>query len=157
MSRRGERAWFLFRNENGLINAPTWRLHVGWLAALLVAMTLIWLPLRPYTHHDLAKSALIAPMTIVAFTYLIAYAFAVLLIAISYTMLSIKRLRDRGEPTGLAGVMPLIALLAGAAHWLQPQVPDVISFWYVVAIDTLLAIAVALTIADLGFRPGRSV
>lgn len=157
MASRSERARFLFRDENGLINAATWRLHVGWLVALLVAMTAIWLPLRRYTHHDLATTGLIAPMTILAFAYLIVYAFAILLVAISYTMLSIKRLRDRGEPTVFAALVPLIALLAGAAHFLQPQVPEVISFWYVALIDALLAIAVALTVVDLGFRPGLSV
>ena len=150
---RSERARFLFRQDFGTINAHTWRFHTAWLVALLVAMTLAWLPLRRYTHHDLATSPLIVPMTIVAFTYVIVYSFAILFIAISYTMLSIKRLRDRGKPTVLAALVPLLALLAGAAHFLRPQVPDVISIWYVVLLDGLLGIAIAATVVELGFRP----
>ena len=93
-------------------------------------------------------------MTIVAFAYLILYAFAVLFIAISYTMLSIKRLRNRGQPTALGALVPLLALFSGAAHWLQPQTPDVISIWYVVGLDAALAIVAVWTIADLGFGRG---
>ncbi len=90
-------------------------------------------------------------MTILAYSYLILFAFAVLFIAISFSNLSAKRLRARGLPTGLAGLVPLLALLAGAAHWLQPQVPDVIAIWYVVGLDVLLAAAVAWSVAALGF------
>ena len=150
-----ERRRFLFRTEDGVIDAPTWRLHAGWLAALLAVMTLAWMLLRPYAHHDLAKSAFIAPMTILAFAYLVVFAFAVLLIFISYTMLSMKRFRDRGEPVGLAGLVPLLALFAGSLHFIQPQAPDVISWWYLVATDTVLAGTVCWTIFDCGFRPGH--
>lgn len=151
-----DRARFLFRSEEGMIDAQTWRRHAAWLAGLVAAMTLIWLVLRPYAHHDLAATAFLAPMTIIAFTYLIIYSFAVILIAISYTMLSMKRLRDRGEPTGLATLVPLLALFAGSLHFLQAKTPDVISGWYVIGLDALLILIVFGTIADLGFRPGRS-
>ena len=155
MSATGDRARFLFRSEDGTIDAPTWRRHAAWLAALVAAMTAIWLVLQPYAHHDLATSAFIAPMTILAFAYLIIYAFAVLFIAISYTMLSTKRLRDRGEPTGLAALVPLLALFDGSLHFLQAKTPDVISLWYVVGLDVALAAVLVWTIVDLGFRPGR--
>lgn len=153
--RASERRRFLFRSEVGVIDAPTWRLHAGWLAALLAAMTVAWVLLRPYAYHDLAKSAFIAPMTILAFAYLVVFSFAVLLIAISYTMLSMKRFRDRGEPVGLAGLVPLLALFAGALHFIQPQAPEVISSWYLVALDIVLGAAVVWTIFDCGFRSGR--
>ena len=149
---RGERARFLFRTETGTIDAPTWRFHAGWLAALVTVLTTIWWMLRPYTHHDLATSKLIVPMTIVAFTYLILFSFALLLIAICYTMLSMKRLRALGQPTGLAGLIPLLALCAGSLHFLQAQTPDVISIWYVVALDVVLGVVIVATVADLGFR-----
>ena len=151
-----ERARFLFREDNGVIDAATWRFHVGWLALLLVALTLVLLPLQPFTHHDLATTPFIAPMTILAYGYAILYGFAVLLIAISYVMLSIKRLRDRGKPTGLAGLVPLLALLAGSLHFLRPQVPDSISIWYAVALDALLAIVLVATVIELGVRPTAS-
>ena len=147
------RANFLFREDFGTINAATWRFHAAWLFGLLVVLTLLLIPLTPYMRHDLATQPFFAPMTMVAYTYVISFSFVVLSIAISYTMLSIKRLRDRGKPTGLAVLVPFLALLAGAAHFLQPLVPDSISIWYVVAVDTLLAVAIVATIVELGFRP----
>lgn len=155
VSSLGERARFLFRSEQGVIDAPTWRRHSAWLVALALALTAVWLALRPFAHHDLKTTAFLAPMTIVAFAYLIVYAFAVILIAICYTMLSTKRLRDRGEPTGLAGLVPLVALCAGALHFLQAKTPDAISQWYVVGLDALLLLVIVATIVDLGFRAGK--
>lgn len=155
MSETTDRARFLFRSEEGTVDAPTWRRHAAWLAGLVVAMTLVWFVLRPYAHHDLATQAFFAPMTIVAYAYLITYAFVILLIAIAYTMLSMKRLRDRGEPTGLAGLVPLLALFAGSLHFLQAKTPAAISYWYVVGLDATLFGIVLWTIIDLGFRPGR--
>ena len=150
-----DRRRFLFRSEEGVIDASTWRLHTGWLVALVAVMTVVWLLLRPYAHHDLATSAFIAPMTIVAFAYLIVFTFAVLFAAIAYTMLSIKRLRDRNQPTVLAGSIPLLALCSGSLHFIQPQVPDVISSWYLVGLDALLAVVIVWTIVDLGFGARR--
>ncbi len=146
------RTYFLFRSDQGVIDAPTWRRHSGWLVLLAVVLTGIWHELAPYAHHDLRTTAFLAPMTIVAFAYLIVFAFAVIFIAISFYNLSAKRLRARGLPTGLAGLVPLGALLAGAASWLQPQVPDVISVWYVLGLDLLLVAATIWTAVDLGFR-----
>ena len=156
MSATGDRARFLFRSEEGVIDAPTWRRHAAWLVALALAMTVGWMALRPYAHHDLATQVFLAPMTIVAFAYLIVYSFGILFIAISYTMLSMKRLRDRGEPTALAGLVPLFLLFAGSLHFLQGKTPDVISIWYVVAMDVVLVAVAVVTIVDLGFRHGRS-
>lgn len=154
---RGQRARFLFRTEDGEIDAATWRFHTAWLLAVLVAMTAIWLVLRPYTRHDLHTTAFFAPLTIVAFTYLMIFAAAVLFIAVSWTMLTIKRLRARRLPTVLAVAVPLLALFAASLHALQPQTPDVISIWYVVALDALLALAVIWTAVELGLRTGEPV
>ncbi len=149
----GERARFLFREDFGVIDAATWRVHAAWLVALLLVLTALIVPLEPYMKHDLAKQPFFAPLTIVAYTYVISYSFAVLSIAISYTMLSIKRLRDRGKPTALAGLVPFLVLLAGAGHFLQPIAADTISIWYVVALDALLLVAAVATVIELGFRP----
>ncbi len=151
----GERARFLFRNEHGTIDAPTWRFHAVWLVLLLGVLTAIWFALRPYAHHDLAKTAFLAPMTIVAFTYLIIDAFAVILIAISFVMLSMKRCRDRGLPSGLAGLVPLLAFFAISLHLARAQTPDVIAIWYVALLDAALVAAIVWTAVELGFRPTR--
>ncbi len=149
----GERARFLFREDFGVIDAATWRFHAGWLVLLLLALTALLVPLEPYMRHDLAKQPFFAPLTIIAYTYVISYSFAVLAIAISYTMLSIKRLRDRSKPTALAGLVPFLVLLAGSLHFLQPIAADAVSIWYVVILDAMLVVAIVATIVELGFRP----
>ena len=150
---RAARARFLFRNELGTVDAPTWRFHAGWLALLLAALTAVWFVLRPYTHHDLATSPFFVPMVVVAFGYLIAYSFAVLLIAVCYVMLSMKRFRALRAPAALAGLVPLLALLAASAHFLRAQTPDVVAIWYVVALDAALGTAALWTALELGIRP----
>ena len=149
----GERARFLFREDFGIIDAATWRFHAGWLVALLGVLTLLIVPLVPFMRHDLSRQPFFAPMTIVANTYVISYSFAVLVIAISYVMLSIKRLRDRARPTAFAGLVPFLAFVAASVHFLQPIAADAISIWYVVILDALLAVAVVVTVIELGFRP----
>ncbi len=147
------RARFLFREEAGTIDAATWRLHAAWLAALAFALTLAWFALQPYARHDLKTQAFIAPMTVVAYTYLIVYAFAVILIAISYVMLTMKRFRALGAPAGLAGLVPLLALFAASAHFLRAQTPDVVALPYVVLLDAALVAVTLWTIVELGVRP----
>ncbi len=146
----GERIRFLFRNEHGVIDAPTWRFHAAWLLGALILLALGWVALRPYAHHDLSKTAFIAPMTILAFAYLIVGSFAVLLTAVCYVMLSMKRCRDGGWPVGLAGLVPLLVLFAASLHFLHAQTPDVIALWHVALADAALAAAVAWTIVELG-------
>ena len=148
-----ERAHFLFREDFGVVDAATWRFHTAWLALLTLALTLLLIPLRPYTFHDLATTPFLAPLTILAYGYVVVYSFAILAIAISFVMLSIKRLRDRGRPTGFAGMVPFLAFLAASVHFLRPQVPDTISIWYAIALDVLLAVAVVVTVVELGFKP----
>ena len=147
------RTRFLFRQEDGTVDAGTWRFHAGWLAVTAIAMTLVWLLLRPYAHVDLKTG--LRWITVVAFTYLIAYAFTLILLAICYTMLSIKRLRDRRLYTGLAGLVPLFILLAASLHFMREQTPDVIVLPYVVALDALLGMIVAWTVMQLGFGASR--
>lgn len=137
------------------MDAATWRFHAGWLAVVASALTVVWSFLRPYAHHDLKTEAFIAPKTVAAFGYLILYAFALILIAISYTMLTIKRLRDRGLPTGLAGAVPLLVLLAASLHFMRDQTPDVILLAYVVALDVVLAAVTVWTMIQLGTERGR--
>jgi uncharacterized membrane protein YhaH (DUF805 family) len=155
MATRRERAHFLFQVEDGTVDAPTWRYHAAWMAVVLIVTTVIWRLLAPYAHHDLATSAFLAPMTILAFVYLLAFSFFVLLLAISFYFLSAKRLRDRGEPTALAGLLPFLALVSGSLHFIQPQVPDVIAIWYVIGVDIALVAVGIWMVIDLGFRESR--
>ncbi len=149
-----ERLRFLYRTDQGRIDRATWRRGAGALVAVLLPLTLIWFALAPYSVHDLAMTPFFAPMTIVAYAYVIFYAFAVMLIVVSFINLSAKRCRDRGltPPLGLASLAPLLALLAGAAHFLQPRVAEVMSRWYVWGVDAVFVGAALWTIYELGWR-----
>jgi len=145
---------FGFRTDQGRIDAKTWWQGTLFLSGLLVLLTLIWIVLAPYTRHDLATTPFLALATVAAFAYLIFYAFAVLLIAICHYNLSTKRWRDRGwmYPGALAGLLPLAALSSGALHWLQPRVPDTLSYGYVLILDAALAAIALWNLLELGFR-----
>jgi uncharacterized membrane protein YhaH (DUF805 family) len=142
---------FLFRSDQGRIDTRTWWQGSAGLAAILVVLTAIWLYLLPSAHRDLGTTPFLAWWTLAAYVYLLLYAFAVLLIAICHTNLSAKRWRDRGRPASLAGLLPLAALVSGAAHWLQPRVAEFIPYWYVLGTDLLLAGIVVWTVTELGF------
>jgi uncharacterized membrane protein YhaH (DUF805 family) len=145
---------FLFRQDHGRIDPLTWWRGSAGLGGVLAVLTAIWLYLSPSAHRDLGTTPFLAWWTLAAYVYLLVYAFAVLLIAICHTNLSAKRWRDRGRPPSLAGLLPLAALVTGAAHWLQPRVAETISYWYVLGTDLLLAGIIVWTIVELGFdRP----
>ncbi len=154
MALDAERIRFLYRTEDGRIDAATWAKGAGALAAIIAPFFLIWLALSPYTDHDLAKDPFFVPMTAVAYAYVLVYSFAILLVAVSYVNLSAKRFRDIGRPApvALAGLAPFMALLAGATHWLQPRVAEVMSVWWVWSVDAALAAAIAWTVYELGFK-----
>lgn len=153
-TRKGLR--FLFRTDEGEIGADAWWSGVAILACLLAPLTLIWMALQPYAHRGLDERAFLDPLTIAAYVYLLAYAGAVMLIAVCYANLSAKRMRARGRWPGLGAMLPLMALLAGAAHWLYPKAEGAFPFWMVVLCDAAL-IGVALWhIADLGFARTRA-
>jgi uncharacterized membrane protein YhaH (DUF805 family) len=151
-----ERAFFLFRADQGRIDAKTWRQGTAMLVAILAVLTAIWLVVSPFAQRDLASTAFFAWATLATFVYLLVYAFAILLIAVSHYNLSAKRWRDRGRPAGLAGLLPFFALLSGAAHWLQPRVPEDVSSLYVVGIDVLLAGIIVWNGVELGLCRGRA-
>ncbi len=113
--------------------------------------------LAPYTEHDLAKSPLFVPMTALAYAYLMFFAFVAMLVAISFVNLSAKRFRDTGlpAPLGLASLPLFAASLAGAAHWLQPRIADVMPRWQVYPFDAAAIIVAGWTLYQLGFAPER--
>ncbi|MBI1868260.1 MAG: hypothetical protein HYS06_08210 [Methylocystis sp.] len=152
-----ERIAFLYRTDQGRIDRATWLQGAAWLVGALVPLALGWRALSPYAEHDLSKSPLFVPMTVAAYAYALVYALAVVLIAISWVNLSAKRFRDRGRPAplALAGLLPLTAFLAGAAHFLQPRVAAAMPYWYVSVCDAVLIGVVAWTIYELALRGSR--
>jgi hypothetical protein len=153
-----ERLHFLYRTEAGTLDRAGWRSGAALLLALLTPLTLLLFPLLPYTDHDLAKQPFFVPMTVLAYGYVTIYAFAALLIAISFVNLSAKRFRALGAPApvGLASVAPLLALFAGSAHWLQPRVAEVFPAWAVWPFDAALIAAAVWTIYALGVKDGAA-
>jgi uncharacterized membrane protein YhaH (DUF805 family) len=142
---------FGFRTDQGRLDAKTWWQGTAILGVPLAVLTLIWFLLAPYAHRDLASTPFLAWRTVAAFVYLLFYAFAILLVAICHYNLSAKRWRDRGRPGALAGLLPLAALVSGAAHWLQPRVADVLPYWYVAGVDATLVAITAWNVVELGF------
>lgn len=143
---------FLYRTEAGRIGRAVWWRGVVSLAVPLAVLTGIWLALAPYTRRELTKgSGLIEPAALAAYAYLLFYAFAVIFIAISFYNLSAKRFRDRSRPAAFAGLVPVLAFFAGAAHWFVPQSEGGFPYGIALALDGLLVAAVAYTVWELGF------
>lgn len=146
---------FLYRTELGDIDRATWLKGAGALAAIIAPFFLIWMLLSPYTDHDLSRGdPFFVPMTAVAYVYVLIYAFVILLVAVSYVNLSAKRFRALGHraPVALAGLAPLVALIVGAVHWLQPRVAEVMSLYWVWGADAVLVAVAAWTIYELGLK-----
>ncbi len=151
----GEGLRFLYRSEEGVIDRRTWWLGVAPLASVLFAMTIGWFALAPFAKRGLDERAFLDPMTIFAYFYLVVFAFVVFFAAVCFVILSMKRLRDRGRPTGLAGALPLALLLAGAANWLEPQVDGAVVSALAILAWIALAAALAWTIVEMGLLRGR--
>jgi len=151
-----ERLSFLYRTEEGSLDRAGWRCGTAGLLAVLVPLTLIWLALFPYTDHDLSKDPFFVWQTVVAYAYLALYSLAVLLIAVSFVNLSAKRFRALGRPAPLvlASLLPFALLVAGAMHWLQPRVAEVMPYWPVALVDLALAAVALWTGYELGVREG---
>ena len=145
---------FLYRTEVGRIDRAIWVKGAGALAAILAPFVVLWFALSPYTAHDLATDPFFVPMTAVAYAYVLIYTFVILLVAVSYVNLSAKRFRALGRPAplALAGLVPLVALIAGATHWLQPRVAEVMPLFWVWGVDAVLLAVILWTVYELGLR-----
>ena len=153
-----ERIRFLYRNDQGRIDSVTWLRGVRTLTLILVPFALIWLFLAPYTDHDITTSPFFVPQTALAYAFAILYAFVVLLVAVSYVNLSAKRFRDRGlsPALGFASLAPFAALIAGAAHWLQPRVAEAMARGWVWGADAALIGVVLWTLYELALQPSKA-
>lgn len=142
---------FLYRTDAGRIARATWARGALPLLLAFSALTAVLRQALRFTNRPLGERAFIDGSTIAAHVYIVVYAAAALLIAISWVNLSAKRFRDRGRPAplALAGLLPLAAFVAGAAHWLQPRVAEVMPRWSVTTLDALALAALIWTIAEM--------
>jgi uncharacterized membrane protein YhaH (DUF805 family) len=147
----GQGFTFLFRQDRGTIGRAVWWRWTMVLALILGVLSGIWRMLLPYANRTVeAGERLFEPLTFVAYAYLLLFAFAVILIGICHYNLSAKRWHDRGRIGGLAGLLPLAALLDGAAHWLQPRIPQDMPVWTVTAMDAVLLAVIVWNVIELG-------
>lgn len=147
---------FLFQTYEGSIGRRRWRFGTLSLAAILIPLTLIWLFVAPLAHRDLSTPEFLNAAALVAFIYLAIFAFAVLLIAVSWTNLSAKRFRAIGRPGALAAALPFAALLDGAARWFQPRAPEIFSGWALLIFDVALIAVATWSFYELGLaNPAR--
>jgi uncharacterized membrane protein YhaH (DUF805 family) len=142
---------FLYRTEQGRIDRAQWIAGSAPLSMLFLIGTALLVAVLPYANRPLAERAFYDPLTFATNFYILVYAAGLILVGISWVNLAAKRFRDRGRPAplGLAGLLPLAALAAGAAHWLQPRVAEVMPRWSVWGCDVILLAVAAWTMLEL--------
>ena len=151
---------FLFRRDEGVIERGVWWRGSIFLAVCLALLTAIWMEISTFAYEaqgPAARTELFDPNIFAAYAYLIFFGFCVLLISICHYNLSAKRWRARGKPPAFAGLLPLLALFSGAAHWLYPRVSESMPYWTVSITDAVLVVVIVWNVVELGLlasRPG---
>jgi len=141
---------FLFRSDEGRIDAPTWRRNAALLAAIFAVLTVIWIFVEPFAAHDLAHEPLFSFSVLAANLYRLVYGIAGILLLISYYNLSAKRWRDLGLPAALAGLLPFLVCLVAALHWLETRLVGDIPHFAVVIADIVVFVTLIWTVLELG-------
>lgn len=141
---------FLFRTDEGRIDAATWWRNTLLLVAIFAVLTVVWIFVAPYARHDLAKEPLFTVSVFAANLYRIVYGFASIILLICYYNLSAKRWRDIGLPSAFAGLLPFLACVDAALHWLEPRVGGELPHYVVVIADILLFAVLIWNIVELG-------
>jgi hypothetical protein len=146
---------FLYRQAEGVIDAPTWARASFLPVAVALGLIAIALLIAPNRPRDLANEAFLDVKVIATHIYFLVTAFAVILCAVAEYFVSAKRFADRGKPAALAGLAPFALLLAGAAHWFQPRsegaMPEALTYLFYAAAAGI----VAWNVVELGFGASR--
>lgn len=142
---------FLYRTDQGRIDRAGWVRAAAPLAVSFIVTTAIMLALLPWANRPLTERAFFDPAAFAANSYILAYAALTIFTAISWVNLGAKRFRDRGRPAplGLAGLLPLAMLVAGAADWLQPRVAEVMPRAMVWACEGVMAAVAVWTFLEM--------
>ena len=150
---------FLFRTDQGVIGRGMWWRSTIFLMGCLAILTAIWTEIGTYAYQaqgPAARADLFDPDIFAAYAYLVFFGFCVILISVCHYNLSAKRCRARGRPPALAGLLPLLALFSGAAHWLYPRVSESMPYWTVTLTDAALLTVILWNIVDLGLLKDAS-
>ncbi len=153
---RHSRSYFLFRSDAGRIDAATWWRGTLLLAGIFVTLSIGWVLVQPYADHDLNTTPLMTAGILTANLYRLLFGFSIILILISHYNLSAKRWRDFGQPAALAGLLPFVACICAALHWLEPRLDRAMPHAAVLAADLLLFVTFVWNVVELGgFRSPR--
>jgi uncharacterized membrane protein YhaH (DUF805 family) len=113
---------FLYRTDQGEIDAATWWRGLLPLLGIFLVLTLGWIIAEPYADKSLATNVPGAIVVIAGNIYRIIYGAISVLLLICFYNLSAKRWRNLGRPSSFAGILPLVAATVGALNWLEPRV-----------------------------------
>jgi hypothetical protein len=145
---------FLYREAEGAIGPGLWARASAGPVGVALAMTLIawWIAPGP---RDLGSQPFFSLSIFAVHAYLMAYGFALILLAVAQYFVSAKRFNDLGKSPAWAGLAPLCLLIAGAAAWYQPRSEGGMPEWAVYPFYALAAAVVAWNVAELGFAKRR--
>ncbi len=144
------RTYFLFRSDSGRIDAATWWRGTLLLAGILIGLGIGWVFVEPYADHDLNTTPLMTAAILAANLYRLLFGFSIILILVSHYNLSAKRWRDIGRPAALAGLLPFLACLCAAAHWLEPRLDHALPHAATLAADLVLILIFVWNVVELG-------
>ncbi len=148
---------FLFRSDQGQIDSGTWWVGTAALTLVLGILSVVWLALSPYAHRSGEIVTLFDGMVVLAYGYLVVFAFLVLLLGVCQYNLSAKRFQALGRPGALALALPLSLIFAGAALWLQPRMVPDFPLWLAWMFVGLAFGIIIWNIAELGFSHKKIV
>ncbi|MBV1706211.1 MAG: hypothetical protein KGQ37_03285 [Hyphomicrobiales bacterium] len=157
---QGKSFQFLYREDKGEISQSLWWAGTWPLAAVLLVLSLIWLMIAPdplhASHSHFLSKTMQSILQLLTYFYLLVYGIITMLIAISHTFLSMKRLRALHQPTGLGGLVPFTVLVVAAVNWLQPRMSDEMPVWSLWLADGVLVAVVLFMIYDLGIKSDKT-
>ncbi|MDE2578647.1 MAG: DUF805 domain-containing protein [Hyphomicrobiales bacterium] len=142
---------FLYRQSDGRIGRSAFIRAAAPLIAIFAVVAGLMAVLGPFAHRGLDARKLFDAPTLLANLTLLAATFVFLLAAVSWVNLAAKRFRDRGRPgpVGLAGALPFVLMVAGAAMWLQPRVAPDLPLWPFWTLVAAVALATLVELLDL--------
>ncbi len=146
---------FLYRQSEGSVDRATWLRASLLPLGIALALTIIAVWIAPDKPRDLGSEVFFNPLIVLRQIFLIAYAFVLLFCLVAEYFLSAKRFQDRGRPGALAGVAPFALLIVAAANWYQPLSEGSMSHLALIGVDLVALLAIAWTIAELGFGAGK--
>jgi uncharacterized membrane protein YhaH (DUF805 family) len=155
MDARGERFRFLYRQGEGRIDRRQFWLASWPIAAIALALTLVWFVIRPREARDLSHEGLLDWSIAATYLYLMVYVFALFLCAIAQYFVGAKRFADLGRPQGFAGISLFALFIAGAANWYQPRSEGTMPDWATWLFDIIALGVLAWSVFELGFVEGK--